>query len=121
MTAVVRANTGAFATESQALDAIVSRLAAALDPQAIWLFGSRATGRARPDSDFDLLVVANADSAFGPDDYELVDRPIRDLRIGCDIVPCTKRDFEEGLALETSFVAQVVREGRQLYEARSHA
>jgi hypothetical protein len=38
----VRPNTGRYATEQEALDAVVARLVEALDPQAIWLFGSRA-------------------------------------------------------------------------------
>ena len=50
-------NYGGYATADQALDEVVNRLAGALNPVAIYLFGSRARGTARPDSDFDLLVV----------------------------------------------------------------
>ena len=39
------------------LAALISRLVAAVSPDRILLFGSRATGTARPDSDIDLLVV----------------------------------------------------------------
>ena len=48
----VRPNHGAFATEQEALDALVARLVEALDPQAIWLFGSRARGDHRMDGYF---------------------------------------------------------------------
>lgn len=113
------ANLGAFETQEAVLDALVARLVAGLDPQSIWLFGSRARGEARPDSDFDILVVAKPQGRFGSDDYEVADRCVRDLRIGCDVVPCAANDFEDGLALPTSFVAQVVREGRRLYTAGS--
>jgi predicted nucleotidyltransferase len=36
---------------------IVRRLIAAIDPDRIILFGSRARGDASPDSDYDLLIV----------------------------------------------------------------
>lgn len=44
-------------TEAGTLDEIVRRIVAAIDPDRIILFGSRARGDARPDSDYDLLVV----------------------------------------------------------------
>jgi uncharacterized protein len=115
-TPVVRPNTGRYATEQEALDAVVARLVEALDPQAIWLFGSRARGDHRPDSDFDLLVVAKEGQPWG-EDYVAALRPAHETWVGCDVVPCPKADFDEGLSLHTSFVADVVEHGRNLYEA----
>ena len=119
MAAAARANCGVLATEEQALDAMVRRLAERLDPQAIWLFGSRASGQARPESDFDLLIVAKTSGKFGSDDYETVDGAVRDLRLACDLVPCSAEDFDEGMQSPTSFVAQIVRSGRQLLRQNS--
>lgn len=113
----VRANHGVFENEQAALDGVVARLAASLDPLAIWLFGSRARGDARPDSDFDLMVVAKDGGTFGSDDYELVDRSIRGTGVGCDIVPCSAEDFADGMELNTSFVRRIMSEGRKVYEA----
>ncbi|NTF17857.1 nucleotidyltransferase domain-containing protein [Agrobacterium rubi] len=45
----------------QALDA----LDALYDSDEIWLFGSHATGRARPDSDWDILVLLTGDAEKG--------------------------------------------------------
>ena len=39
------------------VERLVKRIAEAVHPDQIILFGSRATGRARPDSDVDLLVI----------------------------------------------------------------
>ncbi|HOE95154.1 MAG TPA: nucleotidyltransferase domain-containing protein [Candidatus Sumerlaeota bacterium] len=39
------------------VDQVAKRIAEAIRPRQIMLFGSRATGRARPDSDLDLLIV----------------------------------------------------------------
>ena len=111
----VKPNYGPYGSEQEALDALVSRLVAALDPQMIWLFGSRARGDARPDSDFDLLVVAKPGGSFGSDDYEVIDMPIRDTRIGCDLVPCSHEAYEAGLGLRTSLVAQIAGHGKIVY------
>ena len=50
-------NKGPFASEEEALSGVVQKLVENLDPIEIWLFGSRAQGTHRPDSDFDLFVV----------------------------------------------------------------
>jgi predicted nucleotidyltransferase len=112
----VRPNFGPFASEADALNAVVARIASAIDPAAIWLFGSRARGDARPDSDFELLVVGKPGGDLGSDDYERVDRPLHGLGIGCDVVPCAAEDFEDGLSLNTSFVRWILEEGRKVYE-----
>jgi predicted nucleotidyltransferase len=51
--------------ERQALEALVQRLYARYDGriQSVVLFGSKARGDARPDSDIDVLVVLNSDEA----------------------------------------------------------
>lgn len=113
--AAVRPNFGGCATESEALALIVSRLAEALDPQMIWLFGSRARGDARPDSDFDLLVVAREAGTFDSDDYEKVYSPTSGTGIGVDVVPCDLEVYRASLGLKTSFVRHIVDEGRLVY------
>ena len=113
----LRPNFGGRASETEALATVVQRVTSAVDPQAIWLFGSRARGDARPDSDFDLLVVGKPDGDLGSDDYERVDCAINGLGIGCDLVPCSAEDFRAAAELRTSFVARILAEGRQVYEA----
>lgn len=116
--ATPRANIGIYANEDEALQGLVARLVSALDPEAIWLFGSRARGDHRPDSDFDLLVVASEGSDFGSEDYVKTLRPSFETGLDCEIVPCSKDDFDEAKELETTLVAQVIRNGRLLH-ARS--
>lgn len=48
--------------ESTLLQQMVDALRAAGEPERVILFGSRARGDARPDSDFDLLIVQAAQS-----------------------------------------------------------
>ncbi len=115
----IRPNFGGLASEEQALDLILERLVKAINPREIWLFGSRARGGARPDSDFDLLVVGRDGDDLNANDYERVDQPLNGLGIGCDVVPCGADEFAEGLELPTSFVRRVVAEGRKVFEAAS--
>ena len=114
----VKPNYGPYASEQEALDALVSRLVLALDPQMIWLFGSRARGDARPDSDFDLLVVAKAEGADWAEDYDKAYAPVCGSGIGADVVPCALEGYEEALELNTSFVTRIVTEGQKIYEAK---
>ena len=113
--AQIKPNYGPFSSEKEALDSLVARLVAALDPQMIWLFGSRARGNARPDSDFDLLVVAKPDGAFGSEDYDSVYAPMIGSGIGTDVVPVSLFHYEEALELPSSFVTRIVDEGRLVY------
>lgn len=107
----IRPNFGGLASEAEALEAVVRRIVGAIDPGAIWLFGPRARGDARPDSDFDQLLVGKPRSALGSDDYEMVDRPLRGRDIGCDVAPCAEEDFGRGLSLDTSFIARIIGQG----------
>ncbi|WP_237151478.1 nucleotidyltransferase domain-containing protein [Oryzibacter oryziterrae] len=113
----VAANVGIFANEQDALDAVVSRLVNALDPESVWLFGSRARGTGRPDSDFDILVVGKEHSDFDGDDYDRVYAPLKGLAVGVDVVPCDYETFRASLGLQTSLVRRIVDEGRLIYGA----
>ena len=120
VTTAVRANYGGLESEEMALNLLVTRLVDALDPQMIWLFGSRARRDNRNDSDFDLLVVAKQNGSFGSDDYEMVHSAISDLWIGADVIPCDLDVFKVSLDLKTSFVRRIVDEGRLIYGRFGH-
>ena len=64
-----QSNIGHFLSEEAALAALVEKLVESLDPFAMWLFGSRARGCHRADSDYNLLVVAKPGQAWA-DHYE---------------------------------------------------
>ncbi|MBR4583714.1 MAG: nucleotidyltransferase domain-containing protein [Bacteroidales bacterium] len=63
---------------------------------SLWLYGSRARGDVRPDSDYDLLILLDKDE-LTLDDY-LVQKPLRELGwdIGEEINPqvYSKREWE---------------------------
>jgi hypothetical protein len=113
-----RPNIGPYRDEETALQALVEKLVRGLRPLAVYLFGSRAEGRARPESDFDLVVVLD-DSV--PDDattYEAVYAPICGSGVGCDVVPCRTAELEEVLHDPMNPWHQSWRNARMLYERR---
>lgn len=49
---------------------------------SLWLYGSRARGDARPDSDYDLIILLDKDKIVS-DDYDRYDYPL--YALGLDI------------------------------------
>ena len=111
-----RPNRGPFSSEEEALMEVVTRLVRGLDPDEVWLFGSRAERRNAPDSDFDLFVVTKVSDGDAGFDYNAVYAPIRGLGVGCDVVPCRTDEFEEERNDPTSLCWHVIRTGQKLYE-----
>ena len=109
-------NRGPFASEDEALREVVKRLVSGVDPEQIWLFGSRAENRHAPDSDFDILVVTKAADGEPACDYDALYAPIKGLGVGCDVVPCPADEFATERDDPTSLCWQIVRSGKLLYE-----
>ena len=82
----------------------------------IYLFGSRAEGRARPDSDFDLVVVFADDAPNRDADYDEVYAPLLGLGVGCDVIPCRWSEFQEVLADPTNSWQPVWASAKRVYE-----
>ena len=73
---------------------LIAAIAGALAPQAIYLFGSRARGESRPDSDYDVLVIVPDDMPKERLAPENTYRLARDVRVAADIVACRKSSFD---------------------------
>jgi predicted nucleotidyltransferase len=84
-------------------------------PDEIWIYGSRAKGIARPDSDWDLLVVVPDETA--PDLLDLVEawRVTSALRPPVEVYPVRRTDFDEGRRWVGSLANIAVTEGRRVY------
>jgi len=73
--------------QPEALDRAVARIVDAMRPEAIYLFGNRARGDARGDSDYDLLVVVADDAPQERRSLAVTTRVMRDPGVPLDIVP----------------------------------
>lgn len=94
---------------------IVRRLVAALGPERIYLFGSKARGDEGPDSDYDLMVVVPDDSPPEQKRGRRAYEALRGTGTAADVHVWTKGGFERRLHVVTSLPATVQREGRLLY------
>ena len=96
------------------LTTIVGRLVHEFDPAQIILYGKRARGEARPDSDYELLIVLDeipdrraARLAFR--------RALDDLPISKEILAASVRDLDERGPATWGPVAWALSEGQTLY------
>ncbi|MGB3295020.1 MAG: nucleotidyltransferase domain-containing protein [Phormidesmis sp.] len=99
----------------QLLDEIVKQITTVGSPIKIVLFGSRARGDAKSDSDLDLLVIEESDLPT----YKRAPRyhlALRDISMPKDIVVRTPYEVYEWSAVPNAFVTTAIREGKVLYE-----
>jgi predicted nucleotidyltransferase len=96
---------------------MVRQVVDAVSPDKVVLFGSRARGDHRPDSDIDLLIIK--DSSL-PRSRRSVDihAALQGLPIEVDteVVVYTPREVEEWKGSPAAFVTTALREGKVLYE-----
>ena len=103
-------NIGPFRDADAALDTLASLLQTSLRPEAVFLFGSRARGTERPDSDFDFLAVLSDDRPRALD-YMAAGLPVAGCGVAVDVVPCRHSDFEAGRNQAGTLYHEVHRHG----------
>ena|SRR5215813_5710200 len=96
--------------EDARLAEAVNRLVDGLHPRAIILFGSRARGTNRTESDYDLLVIS--DQLL---DYDQVYRPVAGRGLHCDVVPCTVDAWQQAYLDAGGVLRAALDEGVLLY------
>lgn len=75
---------------------MVARIVEVLHPVQVWLFGSRARGEARPDSDWDFMAILPDEAPEADLDICSVWQRLRDLRLQrVEVFTMTRSDFEE--------------------------
>jgi predicted nucleotidyltransferase len=99
------------------LSEIVSRIQAAAHPERIILFGSRARGTPRPDSDFDVLVVQHSDEPRYRRAAPLY-TALADVPAEVEVMVYTPSEIAEWSEVPNAFVTTALREGKILYEKR---
>lgn len=91
---------------------IVGRIVRAVDPARIILFGSRARGDSRPDSDYDLLVVLD-ELTHRREARIDIRRSFADLPVAADVLVATVAEVE-GRPAGAAYWA--IHEGRRVYD-----
>jgi uncharacterized protein len=105
------------AKERGLLQQVVEALCAAGHPERVILFGSRARGDARPDSDFDLLIVQAAQPGSSRwQELRRLRQALRHFPIAKDLLLFRPAEFEYWRESLNHIVGRALREGRLLYE-----
>lgn len=105
-----------FQPVAKTLPQAIKRLAAALQPEKIVLFGSYAYGSPTPDSDVDLLIIKDGDKR---QNYVTASLLLYPREFPVDIIVKTSQDIEEDLkgGKDNSFFArEILRKGIILYD-----
>ena len=97
------------------LDDVVVRILSAGSPEKIVLFGSRARGQARPDSDLDLLIIEECDMPRHRRSgrYRMA---LLGLFPAKDVVVWTPSEVAAWRDVPNAFITTILAEGKILYE-----
>ena len=101
--------------DEELLHDIAARIAKAIQPQKIILFGSWARGERGSHSDIDLLIIQES-TLPRPQRYAQVRRLFWGMGMPMDILVYTPEEFSRFQSVPGSFTHTVAREGRVLYE-----
>lgn len=99
---------------SNDLNRLIEKVVEVASPEKIVLFGSRAQGRSRKDSDVDLLVVAETGGDAKRAAFRI--RTKLSWSSGLDLIVRSPRQLAERLRMGDPFFAEIMRTGRTLYE-----
>lgn len=94
---------------------IVALIVQEIQPEKIILFGSRARGQARTNSDMDLLVIAHSHEPRYRRSARLYG-VLSQVMAPMDIVVYTPEEIKDWSAVPQAFVTTAIREGKILYE-----
>jgi predicted nucleotidyltransferase len=103
-----------IAEDEALLEAITTRIAEAIHPQKIILFGSWARSERGRHSDIDLLIIQESNLPR-PQRYAQVRRLFWGMGIPMDILVYTPEEFARYQSVPGSFTHTVAHEGKVLY------
>ena len=110
--------TGFSKPVAETLPGVVRRIAQALRPEKIVLFGSYAYGTPTPDSDVDLLVVLESDD-LPVERHLAVSRLLRPRPFPVDVLVKTPADIRHARQVGDRFVEEILSRGQLLYERKT--
>lgn len=103
----------------KAIDDLTAAIVHEVRPEKVYLFGSRARGEARSDSDVDILVVVRQRFSAANTRWEMLSRLwaiAARLRVPADILLYTADEVNDWLDGGNNVVEKAVHGGKPLYE-----
>lgn len=101
--------------DERLIEEIIRRIVANVHPHKIILFGSRARGDARPESDIDILIVVDSDEPRYRRAAPLYG-VLSDIIVPMDILVYNPQEIREWSGVRQAFVTTALREGKVIYE-----
>ncbi|MBM4423954.1 MAG: nucleotidyltransferase domain-containing protein [Chloroflexi bacterium] len=102
--------------DQKLLAEVVRRIAQAVNPEKIYLYGSHAYGTPREDSDVDLLVLVEKSDLPSYARVRAAYGALRGILIPAEIKMVTKDEFERHLKWVVSIEREAVEKGKIIYE-----
>ena len=97
-----------------ALKGLLNVVRERIQPSEIWLFGSRARGDHRPDSDWDLIAVVRDDASFDVDDPVLPWRIARESGVPSTLLVTRRSDLDDVWGRVNTLGYELAREGLRI-------
>lgn len=95
---------------------VIERIVEVLEPEEVWLFGSRARQTHGPDSDWDLMAVLPDAVPDRKLDLAAVWGDLRELRrLRVEVIPIRRSDFDADRHTLGELAEAVAREGHVVY------
>jgi predicted nucleotidyltransferase len=117
VTVIEASRSSARSIDLEPIRPILARVIERWQPLQIWLFGSRARGENRADSDWDLLaVVPDCPEPADFDDPMTVWRVKREPGISSDLVVYRTSDFNEDRSVPNTLAYSTSIDGLLVYE-----
>jgi predicted nucleotidyltransferase len=101
--------------DAKLMDEIVRRIVEVIQPEKVILFGSQARDEARPESDIDLLVIAESTRPRYRRSAPLYGA-LSDILVPMDILVYSPEEVKEWSEVRQAFVTTAIREGKVIYE-----
>jgi len=101
--------------DASVLREICRRIVAAIGPERIYLFGSRAWGTPEPDSDVDVFVIVAHSAQPAYRRAREVYRCLRGIGVPVDVVVQTRDEVARAAGVRASLARKVLDEGVLLY------
>ncbi|MBI1870691.1 MAG: nucleotidyltransferase domain-containing protein [Chlamydiae bacterium] len=97
------------------LQQIATRIVNGVNPQKVILFGSYAWGTPGPGSDIDILVILST-SLLRRERRRRISDLLRTRPVPIDIFVYTSEEIERATQVKGSFVTEILKRGKILYE-----
>ena len=104
------------AVTSQLPNGLLGYIVMLINPRRVILFGSRARGNAREDSDWDVFIVVDDDTRQEKVNWQVMGEVRRGVRGVFELIPYQESSFRERRKIKGSLPWIVANEGIVVYE-----